>query len=738
MQVLKIFVSGVADDQSLVRDAITRAIMSLHLESVRLEIDYSTRNQPRENILRGLYDCHVFLGVYDPTQYSKLNPTENISTTEFEFEQAQAARKPTLVFVKNVKPVEQASPHQDEFMARVIEFGVGKFDVFRFDQPDQLTHLIASTLPELLRVRFHLVATCPPFQAPPMLPTLVRRDHVLKQIMDALAASKLVVIHGVADEGGVGKTQMAICAAHHVRAAFPDGILWANIATTRPADILANWARQLGGLDVLGRGDLRFVFRPLSMEARSAAEVITRINAVHNLLQGKRVLAILDGVVDERDEEKIQPLLDALSDCTVLITSRTSRLPSFRFATLIRLPPLTEDEAWQLFCLMAGERRFDHYRALVSKIAQSVDFLPLAIELVASQLREDETWTLNSAVRMLENERHTPETIRRGDRRVSGMRAAFNTCYHRLNSDDKKFLQMLSVFAGETFDVEAVQFVTDTVRDTTKDALERLVRLAWVKKHSQTRYTLHPALRAFAYSKLENTDEAHLRMATYYCALAKENGKKLQGPEIHTALEILDTELGNILAGHQWAQTWNDRLGWELCRDYIYGAMIYYFNLKSMWSDWIAWSVVGIEASYKLNDERSASSIAGGLGLVYYRRGELDQAMEFYKQALAIMEKFGRQTGMAAIHTNLGNVQTERREWNDAIESYAKALRLYERLGDWHGQAQVRANLGMLYAKYGDRTKARASWLQALEILDYLGAEREADIVRKWLQGLVR
>ena len=83
-----------------------------------------------------------------------------------------------------------------------------------------------------------------------------------------------------------------------------------------------------------GRGDLRFIFRPLSLEALKLAETTARIDALRERLRGKHVLAVIDGVLDERDEEKIQPLLSALSNCAILVTSRTTQISPFRSATL--------------------------------------------------------------------------------------------------------------------------------------------------------------------------------------------------------------------------------------------------------------------------------------------------------------------------------------------------------------------------------------------------------------------
>lgn len=712
------------------RDAIERALLSLRVASARIETAYSDAQASREEIQSRLRESAIFLGVYDRSYVGDL------SVTEFEFDQAQDAKKPTLVFVKNIKHADFASPRQQTFLGQVEEQSAGKFSFFQFDSADQLENLIASTVQELLNARFALQVKRAPFHAPHLPETFIRRDPLLQQILTALVPGKTVVLHGFGAIGGAGKTLMATAAAHAARTTFVDGVLWADISTMRSADILMNWARQYGGLDALGRGDLRFIFRPLSLEALQLAETTARIDALGERLRGKRVLAILDGVIDERDEEKIQPLVTALSGCAILITSRTTQISALRSATLIEIPRLTEDETWQLFNRIAGEERTGNHRALVTKIARVVDFLPLALEMVAAQFREDESWTLNALALALEKERANLDALHWGYTSARGMQTALNTSYRRLSRDAQKYFTMLGAFAGYDFDASAATFATDTNQETSAELLEQLTKLGFVQQGRYLkRFTLHPVLRMFARNQLSNL-EANGRMAAYYCAIARENGKKLQGDEVHSALKAIDTELSNIFAGHQWAQSRNDRAGWELCRDYVYGAMTYYFNLKSMWTDWIAWSVVGVEACYKLGDEKSASSLAGSLGMVSFRRGEFSQAVEFYKQALAVMEKLGLQAGAATIHMNLGNVHAERREWKDAVDSFSISLQLFERLNNLHGLAQARANLGMLYAKYGDRIKARANWQQALEIFNHLDDQREADIVRKWLKTI--
>jgi hypothetical protein len=45
--------------------------------------------------------------------------------------------------------------------------------------------------------------------------------------------------------------------------------------------------------------------------------------------------------------------------------------------------------------------------------------------------------------------------------------------------------------------------------------------------------------------------------------------------------------------------------------------MTYYFNLRAMWDEWIAWGEAGIAACQKLGDARGEGAILGNLGSVY-------------------------------------------------------------------------------------------------------------------------
>ena len=150
-----------------------------------------------------------------------------------------------------------------------------------------------------------------------------------------------VPIAFVAGAGGLGKTTLAVHAAHQIRDQFPDGQLYVDLvgATGQPmppGDVLARFLRDLGV-----EGD-----RVPAGDEERAALYRTR-------LTGRRVLIVLDNA---RDTAQVRPLLPGSASCAVLVTTRnsTADLASTRF---IDLHVLGDDEALALFTRILGDER---------------------------------------------------------------------------------------------------------------------------------------------------------------------------------------------------------------------------------------------------------------------------------------------------------------------------------------------------------------------------------------------
>ena len=738
MRLVKVFVSGIQDDMRRGREVVERTIRSLRIDGARLDLRYSEQGLSADAVKSFVYECDVFIGLYDRTHYGWNSYAAGVSFTELEFDQARRLEKPKLVFVKQLLDTELENRQGSAFIERILQEGDKNLHSFEFNSRAQLEELLADSFMALISEQLDLKVTRPIFQAPSLLETFVGREPHVAKLVDVLTRGQLVIIRGVGDSGGMGKTELATRVAHLLRDKFSDGVLWANIQTTRPADLLTTWARAFGGFPSLGHGDLRFEFLTSTAEERRIEEIANRSEETRRVLSGKRVLAILDGVEDEQDDARVLPLLNALTDCTVIITSRTRRLLLPKAAISVDLERMTEEESWKLCRQIVGAHRLENERSVIAEIGQTVDFIPLALDLVAARLRERQSMQPKVLLGLLRSEREQLETTNWGYQSLRGMQAAINTVSRFLSEDDKNFFSSLGAFAGDDFDAAAAASVAQTTTYVAERTLAQLSGLSFVQgRFRPERYRLHPVLRAFARDQMIDRN-AELRMAKYYGGLAKEYGRKLQGAEVHDAHAVLNLELSNIFAAQAYARGRNDRTSLELRRDFIHGAMTFYFNLHAMWSDWISWSRTGIEACQKLGDASSGVSIASSLGLVYQRRGDWNQAIEFYEDALDLMERLGNTPGVATVCMSLGVVQTQMGDWPKAINSLGRAQQLFESTGDKRGTAQVRANLGMLYSKHGERNKARAYWSQALEIFDALGSKNEGDIVRKWLKGLPR
>ncbi|MFI9111915.1 ATP-binding protein [Streptomyces venezuelae] len=195
-------------------------------------------------------------------------------------------------------------------------------------------------------------------------PGFVGRRTELERVSAALAEHRLVTVTGV---GGVGKTRLALRAAHRAADRYPDGAWWTDLTP-------------LDGDRLL----VALVADSVDLADHTPGMATT---ALRRRLADDRLLLVLDSCehLAEPCARLVAELLAAAPGLTVLATSRRPLgVEGERIVALDPLPPAGRD-ALELLRRAAGE---DFPAAgPAGEICVRLEGIPLALELAAAQIR---------------------------------------------------------------------------------------------------------------------------------------------------------------------------------------------------------------------------------------------------------------------------------------------------------------------------------------------------------------
>ncbi|WP_431782472.1 BTAD domain-containing putative transcriptional regulator [Streptomyces chumphonensis] len=194
------------------------------------------------------------------------------------------------------------------------------------------------------------------------------RRELVEELTDVLSGGwcRLAALTGPV---GVGKTALAVHAAHRLARRFPDGRLLvrmrADDGTRRPArDVLAE-ALRCAGLP-----------EPRPGHPEEAAARWREWLAQH------RVLLVLD---DAADEAAVRPLVPDAGESAVLVTARC-RLAGLAGAYRLEVPPFTPGEALELLGRLIGPARVCGDPTAADTILATAGLQPLAVRAAGLKL----------------------------------------------------------------------------------------------------------------------------------------------------------------------------------------------------------------------------------------------------------------------------------------------------------------------------------------------------------------
>jgi DNA-binding SARP family transcriptional activator len=582
-----------------------------------------------------------------------------------------------------------------------------------------------------------VVATPPPMQLPGDIADFTGRgedvDRLCELVPDEAGDGGAVKIAVVAGQGGLGKTTLAVHAAHQLRPHFPDGQLYVNLlgASPRPltsADVLARFLRDLGV------GDAQI---PVSVDERAGL--------LRTRLTGRRMLMLLD---DARDAAQVRPLLPGSASCTVIVTTR-SRVPDLAVTRLVDLDVLGDKEARALFTSIVGVERANAEADATDEVLAACAGLPLAIRIAGARLAARRSWTVRTLANRLNREQRRLDELTVGDLEV---RASFEVSFASLPGpgiDPARAFRLLGLWQGPTIRLPAAAALFGQSDDDAADALELLVDAHLLESPAPDVYRFHDLLRVYAAERSQtesgqDRQGAVGRILTWYLHTAEAIARvispnhtplQLKSAEpgvrplpftlLEEALDWSETERINLVAAtRQAAASGMHDIAWQLP-----AAAVSFFYRRSHWADWLTTHETALASARELGDPLAEAWILNNLGMLCGEQNNSDAA-DYFEQALAIYRRIGDQQGEARAANNVAHAYYQQRRFDQALEAAQSSLAIQRQTGNRYGEGTALGILGIALrglGRFGDSVD-RAQ--QALIIYRELGDQQgEADLL---------
>ena len=499
--------------------------------------------------------------------------------------------------------------------------------------------------------------------------------------IDALAAAGGVVgIHAVGGMAGVGKTTFAVHAAHRLAGVFPDGQfflpLHAHTAGQRPvdpADALASLLLTAG-----------------VPAAQIPAGLDARAGRWRDQVAGKKILLLLD---DAAGHEQVRPLLPGSAGSLVLVTSRR-RLTALQDATVISLDTLPPGEAAQLLARLAGRPDLGSATGPGGEITRLCGYLPLAVGILASQLRHHPAWPAAGLAADLAAAKDRLALMHAENLSVA---AAFDLSYADLTAGPQRLFRRLGLVPGPSFDRYAAAALDGTSAGEARRRLGELYDQHLITELAPGRYELHDLLREHARALAAAGDPARSGAA---------------------AGRLLDYYLHTVLAAGRHIPTW--ATAHRRRPDVCWHGDAPDLSTLGRAAAWLEAERPNLRAAvgYAAGSGRQlhAMQIPAAMGGFHHARGHWDQAAALYQTALTAARQAGDQPGQAGTLHDLGVMGKLTGDYTAAAASLAQAVALYGRIGDRVGQAYALCQQGTVQRWTGNYSAALASLEQALEL----------------------
>ncbi len=447
--------------------------------------------------------------------------------------------------------------------------------------------------------------------------SLIGRDEDVAAVIRHLTSgrTRLLTVTGA---GGVGKTELALGAARIAGRHWADGVIMVPLAPLRAgASIVPAVAQALGLRDAGGL--------PLA-------------DLLHRYLANRHLLLILDNLEHlSGAPSEVAALLASTASVVVLGTSRSPL--RLRAESVFHLKPLAVDPAVELFRERAAEAGVDTSGVrdeTVARLCQSLDCLPLAIEIAAARSRVLPPEALLARPDSSNLLGDGPADMPARQRTLS---AAIDWSYRLLDPPGRSMFRCLAIFP-DSWTLDAATAVGGVDERVSIERLSKLIHLNLVTRQNDSaepRFRYLTTIRCYATQQLARCpgQPARRRHAAFYRTLAVAAHEVIFTGGFEERMARLRLEQSNLT---QSLRTLLESGEMEEYASMCFALCMYWARL-GRFGEGRGWAASGLAAKHPMSEGARGRLLMSHAAMLYPRAQhgqavkELDQAAELMRQA---------------------------------------------------------------------------------------------------------
>jgi len=543
-------------------------------------------------------------------------------------------------------------------------------------------------------------------------------------VTEAAVVGGVVAIHAIGGMPGVGKTALAVHAAHLLRGRFPDRQLFIDLHAHTPGQEPVSPEAALAGLLTAVGVDPRYL----------PGDLAGRAGLWRDRMAGQRALLVLDNAAGSA---QVAPLLPGGDGCLVLVTSRRHLGDLPGPVAAVQVDALPPDQAQEMFARLAPRAAAGPAAAAVQELARLAGCLPLAISLLARVYAKHPSWTLADLT--AETEASLLSLAAEND----SVAAAFGVSYRYLPPARQQFFRRLGLHPGTTTDVYAAAALAGLPLPEAAGQLDALHGEGLLTEAGYRRYGLHDLIRRYARDLAADPaasgDQALGHLLDYYQhtaaiaeALLARQSRTRPAATACTAPPAAVPDLPDGIRALAWARA--ERGNLLACLDHVTRAgqharvvaltavVAALLRQDGPWADAVTRHGTAVQAARHLGDRLGHADALTNLGAARRLTGDYRGAAEALEAALGIYRSLGDRRGEANTLRVLGAVRRYTGDYRGAAEALGAALGIYRDLGDRLGEANALTDLGAVRRYTRDYRDAADALEAALGIYRDLGA----------------